>query len=39
MIDITDIIGDDVTNSKIKDGIVVVFVPHTTVGVTIPRSY
>ena len=35
MINITEIIRNDVRNCKIKDGLVVVFVPHTTAGITI----
>ncbi|MGI6768247.1 MAG: secondary thiamine-phosphate synthase enzyme YjbQ [Bacilli bacterium] len=38
MIDITSIIQDDVNNSKIKDGIVIVFTPHTTAGITINEN-
>lgn len=38
MINITDIIRDDVRNRKIKDGIVIVFVPHTTAGITINEN-
>ena len=38
MINITDIIRDDVRKSKIKDGVVIVFVPHTTAGVTINEN-
>ncbi|NLG82018.1 MAG: YjbQ family protein [Bacilli bacterium] len=37
-IDITDIVATDVRNSNIKDGIVVVYVPHTTAGVTINEN-
>lgn len=39
MINITHLIEQDVKNSQIKEGIVVVFVPHTTAGVTINESY
>ena len=38
MINITDIIREDVRNSKIKDGVVIVFVPHTTAGITINEN-
>lgn len=38
MINITEIIQDDVRDSKIKDGIVIVFVPHTTAGITINEN-
>lgn len=38
MIDITDIVRDDVRNSGVKDGIVNVFVPHTTAGITINEN-
>lgn len=38
MINITDIIRQDVRDSKIKDGIVIVFVPHTTAGITINEN-
>lgn len=38
MINITDIIQEDVRNSKIKDGIAVIFVPHTTAGITINEN-
>ena len=38
MINITDIIQDDVRESKIKDGVVIVFVPHTTAGITINEN-
>lgn len=38
MIDITNIIQDDVANSNIKNGVVIVFVPHTTAGITINEN-
>lgn len=38
MINITHIIQDDVANSSIKDGVAIVFVPHTTAGVTINEN-
>lgn len=38
MIDITEIIREDIRNSKVKDGIVIVFVPHTTAGITINEN-
>ncbi len=38
MINITDIIREDVRNSKVKDGVVIVFVPHTTAGITINEN-
>lgn len=37
-IDITDIVEETVRKSGVKDGIVVVFVPHTTAGVTINEN-
>ncbi|KZL90624.1 secondary thiamine-phosphate synthase enzyme YjbQ [Clostridium magnum] len=37
-IDITDIVQGEVTNSKVKDGIAVVFIPHTTAGITINEN-
>ena len=37
-IDITDIGKEDVRNSHVQDGIVVVYVPHTTAGVTINEN-
>lgn len=39
MLNITHLIEQDVQKSQIKNGIVVVFVPHTTAGVTINESY
>jgi secondary thiamine-phosphate synthase enzyme len=38
MIDITDEAQNLVTESKIKDGICVIFVPHTTAGITINEN-
>lgn len=38
MINITGIIQEDVRSSNIKDGLAVVFVPHTTAGVTINEN-
>ncbi len=38
MIDITNIIQDDVRNCNIKDGMAIVFVPHTTAGITINEN-
>lgn len=38
MINITDIIRDDVRVGNIKDGIAIVFVPHTTAGITINEN-
>jgi secondary thiamine-phosphate synthase enzyme len=35
MLDITRLVQDTVNNKNIKDGIVTVFIPHTTAGVTI----
>lgn len=35
MLDITQLIQQTVSNSNFKDGIVTVFIPHTTAGVTI----
>lgn len=37
-IDITDIVNNTVRESGVKDGIAVVFVPHTTAGVTINEN-
>lgn len=39
MLDITHLIEEDVQKSNVKDGVVVVFVPHTTAGITINESY
>jgi secondary thiamine-phosphate synthase enzyme len=38
MIDITSLIGQEVDKSGIKDGMCLLFVPHTTAGVTINES-
>ena len=38
MINITSIIQEDVRNSNIKDGLAVIFVPHTTAGVTVNEN-
>ncbi len=38
MIDITPIIKEDIKKSKIQEGIVVVFCPHTTAGITINEN-
>lgn len=38
MINITDIFREDVRNSNVKDGIVIIFVPHTTAGITINEN-
>lgn len=37
-IDISDKVAEAVKNSNVKDGIAVVFVPHTTAGVTINEN-
>ncbi|NLM51114.1 MAG: YjbQ family protein [Clostridiaceae bacterium] len=37
-INITHLVADEVRKSNIKDGIAVVFVPHTTAGVTINEN-
>jgi len=37
-IDITDTVADAVKNSNVRDGIAVIFVPHTTAGVTINEN-
>lgn len=37
-IDITHKIADEVKNSNVQDGIAIVFVPHTTAGVTINEN-
>lgn len=39
MINITSIVRDTVKESNVSSGIVTVFVPHTTAGVTINESY
>lgn len=38
MIDITDKVQEAVSESKVKDGICVVFIPHTTAAVTINEN-
>ena len=38
MIDITSYINEDIKASNIKDGIVVVYCPHTTAGITINEN-
>lgn len=38
MINITDIVRSDVRSSGVKGGIVTVFVPHTTAGITINEN-
>jgi len=38
MINITNIIKQEVRKSEVKDGIVTVFIPHTTAGVTINEN-
>ncbi len=38
MIDITSLIDQEVSKSGIKDGICLLFVPHTTAGITINES-
>lgn len=37
-IDITSIVQEEVNKSNVKDGIAVVFIPHTTAGVTINEN-
>jgi secondary thiamine-phosphate synthase enzyme len=37
-IDITNKVADEVKNSNVRDGIAVIFVPHTTAGVTINEN-
>ena len=37
-INITKKVADEVKNSNVRDGIAVIYVPHTTVGVTINES-
>lgn len=39
MINITNLVEEDVKKSNVQEGIVVVYVPHTTAGVTINESY
>ena len=38
MIDITKIIKEDIKESGVKDGIIVVYCPHTTAGITINEN-
>ena len=38
MIDITEIIREDVRNSGIKEGIAIIYCPHTTAGITINEN-
>jgi len=38
MIDITNYIKESIKNSKISDGIAVIYVPHTTAGLTINEN-
>jgi len=38
MIDITSYVNNDIISSTIKDGIVVVYCPHTTAGITINEN-
>ncbi|OOM71472.1 hypothetical protein CLPUN_49390 [Clostridium puniceum] len=38
LLDITYYINDDIKSSKIKDGIIVVYCPHTTAGITINEN-
>jgi len=35
---ITNMVADDVKNSNVRDGIAVIYVPHTTAGVTINEN-
>lgn len=37
-IDITDIVQEDVMKSNVKAGVAIVFIPHTTAGVTINEN-
>jgi len=37
-IDITNKVADEVKNSNVRDGIAVIYVPHTTAGVTINEN-
>ena len=37
-VDLTDVVRDTVRNADIKDGVVTVFVPHTTAGITIQEN-
>lgn len=38
MIDITSYVKEDIISSKIKNGIVVIYCPHTTAGITINEN-
>ena len=38
MVDITEVIKGDIKESGVKDGIVVVYCPHTTAGITINEN-
>lgn len=38
MVDITPLIKEDIRKSSVKDGIVVVYCPHTTAGITINEN-
>ena len=38
MIDITNLIQEDIKSSNVKEGIVVVYCPHTTAGITINEN-
>ena len=38
MIDITPVVKDDLRKSKVKEGILVVYCPHTTAGITINEN-
>ncbi|SHJ42048.1 secondary thiamine-phosphate synthase enzyme YjbQ [Lutispora thermophila] len=37
-IDITNMVGEEVKNSNVRDGIAVIYVPHTTAGITINEN-
>lgn len=37
-VDITSLVQEEVTKSRVSDGIAVVFVPHTTAGITINEN-
>ena len=37
-VNITSLVAEDVRNSKVQEGIAVIFVPHTTAGVTINEN-
>ncbi|AEH07044.1 secondary thiamine-phosphate synthase enzyme YjbQ [Methanothermococcus okinawensis] len=38
MIDITNYIVDSIKNSKLNDGIAIIYIPHTTAGITINEN-